>query len=277
MFSFFKFKKTNNQSITKDFLLEKLLSADVEYDLAESLIETCPNNITREKFAEKIDKILPDDVENIKIINSTPLVYLIIGVNGAGKTTTIAKLGAKYKSKGKKVIFGAGDTFRAAAVEQLQSWGKRLNIALVNSKFGADPSSVAFDTISAATARCYDVALIDTAGRLDNKTNLKNELIKISNTCCKALNNGDFYKLLIIDGTQGTQSISQAKIFNNMLGIDGIIITKLDGNSKGGSILSMLHSLNLPILYVGIGEGENDLMEFSLDWYKSNLLDFIFS
>lgn len=277
MFSFFKFNKTKTSSIAKDDLLERLLSADVEYDLSEMLLNECPNNITKEKFIIVLNDILKNSKNSMRIIDSKPLIHLIIGVNGAGKTTTIAKLGLIYKKDGKRVIFGAGDTFRAAAFEQLQGWSKKLDIALINSKFGADPSSVAFDTINAAIARNYDVALIDTAGRLDNKINLKNELLKISNTCYKALNGGDFYKILVIDGTQGTQAINQAKVFNDMLNIDGVIITKLDGSSRGGSILSILHTINLPILYVGIGEGEGDLVEFSLDFYKDNLVNFIFS
>lgn len=277
MFSFFKFNRSNNKTITKDNLLEKLLSADVEYDLAEKLIDACSNNITREKFDTVLNSILENKSTSIRTIKSKPLINLIIGVNGAGKTTTIAKLGLIYKNQGKKVIFGAGDTFRAAAIEQLSAWCKKLDISLINSKFGADPASVAFDTINAAISRNYDVALIDTAGRLENKVNLKNELIKVSNICKKALNNNDFYKILIIDGTQGTQAINQAKNFNEAINIDGIIITKLDGSSKGGSILSILCNLNLPILYIGIGEGEKDLIEFSIDWYKNNLLDFLFS
>lgn len=295
MFSFFRILSRNKiDSIHSDIVLERLLEADVEYDIAETLIQK-EGNIKKEDFKNKLLKFLdtpyPNKDANIFASSSLtpfsslislnspllkPLIYLIIGVNGAGKTTTIARLGKLFKDSNKKVIFGAGDTFRAAAIEQISIWGERLNIPCIKSKHGADSASVAFDTINAAISRDYDIALIDTAGRLDNKINLKNELIKISNTCKKATNGGPFYNLLVLDGTQGSHALNQAKIFNEALGIDGIIITKLDGTSKGGSIISIIKNLKLPILYVGIGEGENDLIPFNLDWYIQNLLDYIF-
>lgn len=281
MFSFFKNLKSSKSTISKDILEEKLLECDVEYDIIEKILDVVSSKIDKTELEANLLRFLKKesyyDKLKIREIDTKPLVYLIIGVNGAGKTTTIAKLGNLYRKQGKKVIFGAGDTFRAAAVEQICAWGKKLDITAVSSKFGADPSSVAFDTINAAKARGVDIAIVDTAGRLDNKTNLKNELIKISNTCKKALDNKDFYKILILDGTQGTQAINQAKIFDEILDIDGIIITKLDGTSKGGSLLSIMYDLRLPILYVGIGEGEEDLIPFEVEWYLKNLVDYIFS
>lgn len=281
MFSFFKNLKSSKSTISKDILEEKLLECDVEYDIIEKILDVVSSKIDKTELEANLLRFLKKesyyDKLKIREIDTKPLVYLIIGVNGAGKTTTIAKLGNLYRKQGKKVIFGAGDTFRAAAVEQICAWGKKLDITAVSSKFGADPSSVAFDTINAAKARGVDIAIVDTAGRLDNKTNLKNELIKISNTCKKALDNKDFYKILILDGTQGTQAINQAKIFDEILDIDGIIITKLDGTSKGGSLLSIMYDLRLPILYVGIGEGEEDLIPFEIEWYLKNLVDYIFS
>ncbi|MDE6885934.1 MAG: signal recognition particle-docking protein FtsY [Helicobacteraceae bacterium] len=280
MFSFFKSFKSNKESITKDILEEKLLECDIEYEIIEKILQSTSNKIGRNELESNISRFIKEsyyDKLELREINAKPLVFLIIGVNGAGKTTTIAKLGKIYKNKGKRIIFGAGDTFRAAAVEQLCAWGERLDINVISSKFGADPSSVAFDTINAAKSRNIDIALIDTAGRLDNKVNLKNELIKISNTCKKALGDLDFYKILVLDGTQGTQALNQAKIFNEALNLDGVIITKLDGTSKGGSLISIMSLLRLPILYVGIGEGEDDFKAFELDWYLKNLVDYAFS
>lgn len=280
MFSFFKSFKSNKESITKDILEEKLLECDIEYEIIEKILQSASNKIGRNELESNISRFIKEsyyDKLELREINAKPLVFLIIGVNGAGKTTTIAKLGKIYKNQGKRIIFGAGDTFRAAAVEQLCAWGERLDISVISSKFGADPSSVAFDTINAAKSRNIDIALIDTAGRLDNKVNLKNELIKISNTCKKALGDLDFYKILVLDGTQGTQALNQAKIFNEALNLDGVIITKLDGTSKGGSLISIMSLLRLPILYVGIGEGEDDFKAFELDWYLKNLVNYAFS
>lgn len=279
MFSFFKNIKSSSDSITKDLLEERLMECDVEYDIVEKILDSISTKVRRSELEANLWRFLKKesyyDSLSLRPISTKPLIHLIIGVNGAGKTTTIAKLGKIHKDKGEKVIFGAGDTFRAAAVEQLCAWGKRLEIPCVSSKFGADPAAVAFDTISAAKSRNCDTAFIDTAGRLENKTNLKNELIKISNTCKKGVD--DFYKILILDGTQGTSAINQAKSFNEILDIDGIIITKLDGTSKGGSIISIMYNLRLPILFIGIGEGSDDLVAFDMEWYVKNLLDYIFA
>ena len=279
MFSFFKNIKSSSDSITKDLLEERLMECDVEYDIVEKILDSTSTKVRRSELEANLWRFLKKesyyDSLSLRPISTKPLIHLIIGVNGAGKTTTIAKLGKIHKDNGEKVIFGAGDTFRAAAVEQLCAWGKRLEIPCISSKFGADPAAVAFDTISAAKSRNCDTAFIDTAGRLENKTNLKNELIKISNTCKKGVD--DFYKILILDGTQGTSAINQAKSFNEILDIDGIIITKLDGTSKGGSIISIMYNLRLPILFVGIGEGSDDLVAFDMEWYVKNLLDYIFA
>lgn len=279
MFSFFKNIKSSSDSITKDLLEERLMECDVEYDIVEKILDSTSTKVRRSELEANLWRFLKKesyyDTLSLRPISTKPLIHLIIGVNGAGKTTTIAKLGKIHKDKGEKVIFGAGDTFRAAAVEQLCAWGKRLEIPCVSSKFGADPAAVAFDTISAAKSRNCDIAFIDTAGRLENKTNLKNELVKISNTCKKGVD--DFYKILILDGTQGTSAINQAKSFNEILDIDGIIITKLDGTSKGGSIISIMYNLRLPILFIGIGEGSDDLVAFDMEWYVKNLLDYIFA
>lgn len=278
MFSFFKKFKQKSESIEKDALEERLIECDIEYDIVEKILDSAGAKVSRGELEANLWRFLKKEsyYDNLALrkVATKPLVHLIIGVNGAGKTTTIAKLGAIHKAKGQKVIFGAGDTFRAAAVEQLLAWGERLQIPCVSSKFGADPAAVAFDTISAAKGRNIDVAFIDTAGRLENKINLQNELIKISNTCKKGVE--DFYKILILDGTQGTSAINQAKAFNEILKIDGAIITKLDGTSKGGSIISIIYNLRVPIMFVGTGERAEDLIEFDLQWYVKNLLDYVF-
>ena len=284
MFSFFKKavlgRESNEKSsdsrelIAKEMLEERLIECDIEYEIIEGILDSSGAKIKRGDLEVKLRGFL-GEVKALREIHTKPLVHLIMGVNGAGKTTTIAKLGQIHKAQGQKVIFGAGDTFRAAAVEQLCAWGKRLEIQCVSSKFGADPAAVAFDSISAAKSRGADVAFIDTAGRLENKINLQNELKKIANTCQKGI--GDFYKILILDGTQGTSAINQAKTFNEILAIDGIIITKMDGSSKGGCIISIAKSLKLPILFVGTGEGANDLIPFDKEWYVKNLMDYVFA
>lgn len=205
-----------------------------------------------------------------------PFVELIVGVNGAGKTTTIAKLAQKYKNDGKKVILGAGDTFRAAAIEQLTLWAKKLDIPIISSKQNHDPSAVAYDTIDSAIAKGYDNVIIDTAGRLHTQTNLANELKKISRICDKAHPGSPHRTLLVIDGTQGNSAIAQAKAFKEMIGVDGIIITKLDGTAKGGSIFSIAYAVEIPILYIGTGEKAENLIPFNKYEFVDAMLDAIF-
>jgi fused signal recognition particle receptor len=206
-----------------------------------------------------------------------PFVELILGVNGAGKTTTIAKLANFYKKSGKKVVLGASDTFRAAAVEQLKKWAQKLDIPVIATKQGHDPSAVAYDTIKSAIAKGYDNVLIDTAGRLHNQTNLSNEIKKIVRICNKAKEGAPHQKILILDGTQGNSAINQAKAFKEIVGIDAIIITKLDGTAKGGALFSIASELKLPILYIGMGEKENDLVKFDPSEFVDGLLDSFFT
>lgn len=289
MFSFFKKTKENisnlfkskSEKISKEMLEEILIESDVYYDIVEKMLEHLGNNISRAELEVAFERFFRGesyyDKVKFKPIEAKPLVYLVLGVNGAGKTTTIAKLANKFKKEGKSVILGAGDTFRAGAIEQLELWSKKLEVDIITSKPKADPSALAFDTINASKARNKDIAIIDTAGRLQNQVNLKNELAKISKTCSKALDSKPFHKILILDGTQGAQSIEQAKIFHQMLDIDGIIITKLDGTSKGGSIFSIIYELKLPIVYLGVGEKQDDLIEFNQKDYINGLLDSIFN
>ena len=259
----------------KETIEEILITSDIEYDLVEKILDNLPKEVSRDKLKKELEKVF----ENIiapTFPKTKPFVELIIGVNGAGKTTTIAKLAQKYKNQNKKVILGAGDTFRAAAIEQLSRWANKLDIPIVATKQGHDPSAVAYDTISSAMAKNIDHVIVDTAGRLHNQTNLSNELKKIVRVMDKALNGAPHRKILVLDGTQGNSAIEQAKAFHKIVGIDVIIITKLDGTAKGGAIFSIINELKLPIFYVGVGEGSDDLVEFNKDEFINSILDEIF-
>lgn len=266
--------------ISKDELENILIEADIQYEIVDTMLEHLPETINKNQLEVALDRFFRGesyyDKVSLKSIDTKPLVELIIGVNGAGKTTTIAKLAKKYKSQGKKVLLGAGDTFRAAASEQLRLWSEKIGVNIITAQNGADPSALAYDTIYAGIARGMDNIIIDTAGRLHNQTNLKNELLKISRTCSKALEGKDFRKILILDGTQGSSALTQAKIFHEMLDIDGVIVTKLDGTSKGGAILSILYELKLPIIFLGMGEKEDDLVPFDEKSYIQSILESIF-
>ena len=263
-------------TFTKDELEDILLEADVEYALVEIIInEIYQSKVTREILRSKLLATLSHTTYK-KPEFKAPFVELIVGVNGAGKTTTISKLAYRYKSEGKSVILGAGDTFRAAAIEQLTLWSKRLDIPIVSSKQGHDSSAVAYDTIDSAKSKNIDNVIIDTAGRLHTQKNLSNELIKINRICNKAHEGSPHRTVLVIDGTQGNSAIAQAKAFNEMIGIDGIIITKLDGTAKGGSIFSIAYALELPIIYVGTGEQPEDLTPFDKNEFVDGLLDALF-
>ncbi|MCK4974750.1 MAG: signal recognition particle-docking protein FtsY [Sulfurimonas sp.] len=264
---------TKKVSFTKDELEDILLEADVEYDLVETMLkEMDTNKITRDILRSKLLFAL-DKTSYIEPEFTKPFVELIVGVNGAGKTTTISKLASRYKNEGKKVILAAGDTFRAAAIEQLTQWSKKLDIPIVSSKQGHDSSAVAYDTIDSALSKGFDNVIIDTAGRLHTQTNLANELKKINRICDKAHNGAPHRTVLIIDGTQGNSAIAQAKAFNEMIGIDGIIITKLDGTAKGGIVFAMAKQLGLPIRFIGVGEGIEDLRVFDSEQFVEALLE----
>ncbi|MBD3823807.1 MAG: signal recognition particle-docking protein FtsY [Epsilonproteobacteria bacterium] len=264
-------------TFTKEEIEEILLEADVEYALVEIILnEIYQEKVTRETLRSKLLATLA--YTSYKEPQFTaPFVELIVGVNGAGKTTTISKLAQRYKNEGKKVMLGAGDTFRAAAIEQLTLWAKKLDVPIIASKQGHDSSAVAYDTIDSAKARGIDHVIIDTAGRLHTQTNLANELKKIVRICDKAHPGSPHRKILIIDGTQGNSAIAQAKAFKEMIGIDGIIITKLDGTAKGGSIFSIAYALELPILYVGTGEKPENLTPFDKYEFVDGLLDALFT
>lgn len=266
---------SKKKEISKDEFEDILLEADVNYTLVEKLLEALPSKISRIQAFNSLISVFQYEVD-WKENNGTPYVEMIIGVNGAGKTTTISKLAYRYKEQGKSVILGAGDTFRAAAIEQLSRWAVKLDIPIVATQQGHDPSAVVYDTIESAKAKGYDHVIIDTAGRLHTQTNLNEELKKMIRVANKALPDAPHRKMLILDGTQGSSSVNQAKAFDEMIGIDGIIITKLDGTAKGGSVLSIADELQMPIFYIGTGEQPQDLIVFKANEYINTILDEIF-
>ena len=213
----------------------------------------------------KIASTLPKEGE--------PLVILVVGVNGSGKTTSIAKLAKHFTQEGKKVLVAAGDTFRAAAIDQLATWAERLGVLIVKSKPGSDPSSVAFDALTAAKARGADVVLVDTAGRLQNKTDLMQELAKIKRVSSKVIPDAPHETFLVLDATTGQNAIDQAETFHQFTPLTGLILTKLDGSAKGGIVLSIYQKMGIPIRWIGVGESAEDFLPFDAESYVSALFE----
>ena len=206
-------------------------------------------------------------------LNTSPSIILVIGVNGVGKTTTIGKLAARLKAEGKNVVLGAADTFRAAAIEQLEVWAQRAGVHIVKGVEGSDPASVVFDTIASAKAKGADVIICDTAGRLHNKKNLMDELAKINRIIDRELEGADKETLLVLDATTGQNAVSQAREFKNVADISGIVLTKLDGTARGGVVLAIKNELQIPVKFVGVGEGIDDLMPFSAEEFSSGIIE----
>ena len=257
-----------------DDLEEILISSDVGVKTTLKIIDKIENRVAKDKFlnSSELDLILKEEI--IKIIcdsendnflslsKEKPHVILVVGVNGVGKTTSIGKMANYYKSIGLKVMVGAADTFRAAAIDQLQVWSDRVGVELVKQEMGSDPASVAFDTLESAINKNIDVVLIDTAGRLHNKTNLMNELSRIKRVLQKKNINAPHEVLLVIDGSTGQNAFEQAKQFTNVTEITSLAVTKLDGTAKGGVVLGISDQFNIPIKFIGIGEGIEDLQIF---------------
>ncbi len=271
---------------TLEELEEILLGADVNYDITEKIIEKARISLRAEKdrSKESILKIVKQQMSEIlgkygsepevlKFSDFKPFVILIVGVNGVGKTTTIGKLAHNYKKGGFKVVIGSADTFRAAANEQLDIWVKRAGVEIVKREQGADPSSVAFETLQIAKSENADVVLIDTAGRMHTKTNLMVELEKIKRVLAKVLPYAPNEVFLVIDGNTGQNAIVQAREFSKYADLTGLIITKLDGTAKGGMVFSICSELNIPIKYVGVGEGIDDLLTFEPEEFVNALFD----
>ena len=230
--------------------------------------ETDPAKI-KDLLAETVAELLRGGQE--LNLCTKPSVILVIGVNGVGKTTTIGKLASRFKREGKKVILGAADTFRAAAIEQLEVWAGRAGVELVKHSEGSDPAAVVFDTLAAARARGADVVICDTAGRLHNKKNLMDELSKISRVIDRELPGADKEVLLVLDATTGQNAVNQAREFKNAAGITGIVLTKLDGTARGGVVLAIREDLDVPVKFVGVGEGVDDLMPFDPEEFARGL------
>ena len=255
-----------------DELEETLLIADVGMKTTTFILEDLKKDVAQNRIRENDEvlqylkgqmfKVLSQNNKPIQFSKNKPLVILMVGINGSGKTTTIGKLAQKWKKEGKKVLLAAGDTFRAAAIDQLQVWAERADISCISQKNGADPSAVAYDAVQAAVARNVDVLLIDTAGRLQTNQNLMEELKKVKRVIGKVLPGAPHETLLVLDATLGQNSISQAKHFHEALELDGFVMTKLDGTAKGGVLLNLSGELKLPIHFIGVGEKAEDLQLF---------------
>ncbi|MBO5651766.1 MAG: signal recognition particle-docking protein FtsY, partial [Selenomonas sp.] len=255
-----------------DELEETLIMADVGVQTTEKLMTAVRKGIKKKEinspedlkpFLEKeIAEILNAGEDTTRVAENGPTVHLVIGVNGAGKTTTIGKLAAYYKAQGKSVMLAAADTFRAAAIDQLEVWAQRSGAQFIKHEEGSDPAAVAYDAVKAATARNIDVLLIDTAGRLQNKSNLMQELEKINRVIGREIPGAPHETLLVLDATTGQNAISQAELFTKAAPISGVVLTKLDGTAKGGVVVAIREELGLPVKWIGVGEGIMDFRPF---------------
>ena len=260
-------------------LEELLITADIGVQTALELIERISSS--KIKDADQLKQCMCDEILEILETpapmavtpSSGPRIIMVVGVNGVGKTTTIGKIAAKAAATGQKVLIAACDTFRAAAIEQLMVWAERANAEIVKHKENSDPAAVAFDAVTAASARAADIVLIDTAGRLHTKVNLMEELKKIKRSISKQIADAPHEILLVLDATTGQNAVSQAKMFDEALGITGLALTKLDGTAKGGIAISICGTLNVPLQYIGIGEQIEDLREFDPEQYVRALFD----
>lgn len=271
-----------------DNLEEVLVSSDVGVTTTIRIIERIEARVARDKYlnTNELNKILKEEIvallEDNKsgsesgfpdIPESKPYVIMIVGVNGSGKTTTIAKLAYRYRQAGKKVLLGAADTFRAAAIEQLQIWGDRTGVPVIKQKMGSDPASVAYDTVKSAVAGGYDVVIIDTAGRLHNKMNLMTELSKIKRVMEKVKPGVPQEVLLVLDGSTGQNAFEQAKQFTAATEVTALAITKLDGTAKGGVVIGISDQFKIPVKYIGIGEKMEDLQVFNRTEFVDSLFN----
>jgi fused signal recognition particle receptor len=274
-------------NIDEDVLEEleaALVMADVGVDTTERIIAGLQRRLDRKELKDiaalqeglrrALTDILAPVAQPLVIAEQqSPFVILMVGVNGAGKTTTIGKLGARYAAAGHKVVFGAGDTFRAAAIEQLQAWGERVGCEVIAGKAGGDPTAVAFDTVKAAVARGADVAIIDTAGRLQTRRPLMEELGKLVRVVGRELEGAPHETLLVLDANTGQNAISQAKLFTEVAGVTGLVLTKLDGSAKGGVIVGLADEFGIPVKFVGVGEAIEDLRDFSADEFVAAVFE----
>lgn len=255
-----------------------LVSSDVGVNTTLKIIQRIEERVARDKYlgTNELNKILREEIAGLLAetqsgedtdfvvpIDKKPYVIMVVGVNGAGKTTTIGKLAYQFKKKGLNVILGAADTFRAAAIDQLQVWADRVNVPIVKQQIGSDPASVAYDTLSSAVAQNADVVIIDTAGRLHNKINLMNELTKVKRVMQKVIPDAPHDVLLVLDGSTGQNAFEQAKEFTKATEVSALAVTKLDGTAKGGVVIGISNEFQVPVKYIGVGEGIEDLQVFN--------------
>ena len=267
---------------TLDAIEEALVESDMGVDTTLKIIDRLEERVERDKYMsfdelvgqlrEEIAALVPDAAPGGPFdFSKKPYVILVVGVNGVGKTTTIGKLAARLKREGKKVLLGAADTFRAAAVDQLTIWAERAGVDIVKQAMGSDPASVAFDTVQAAVARGADVVLIDTAGRLHNRVDLMNELTKIRNVIRKVVPDGPHDVMLILDASTGQNAFAQAKEFARATDISSLVVTKLDGTAKGGVVVGVSDQFGIPVKFIGVGEGIDDLQVFDKQAFVEQL------
>jgi fused signal recognition particle receptor len=259
---------------------EILLASDVGFEATEKIIQAMKNRIKLEGYdgSEKLREILKDEIfksliesREEKVDSVKPYIIMVVGVNGVGKTTTVGKLAHIYKSSGKKVIIAAADTFRAAANEQLSIWADRTGVEIIQQQRGTDPGAVAYDAVRAAVARQADIVLIDTAGRLHTRTNLMEELKKIRRVIQKVIEDAPHEVLLVLDAVTGQNGLVQARKFMEAVGVNGIVLTKLDGTAKGGIVIAINQELKLPVKFIGVGEGIEDLQPFDKKMFVAAL------
>ena len=258
-----------------------LITADIGVNTASEILESIRQRVDRRQIADvhEIKRLIAQHLLEIleaadrpvPHVAEPPAVVMVVGVNGSGKTTTIGKLASRYKADGRSVLLCAADTFRAAAIEQLQVWGSRTSTEVIRQSAGADPSAVLFDALQSAKARKLDYVIVDTAGRLHTKSNLMSELEKMRRTAAKVIPNAPHEVLLVLDATTGQNGLEQARRFTESSGVTGIVLTKLDGTAKGGIVVAISRELNLPIRYVGVGEQAGDLLPFEPDKFISSL------
>ncbi len=261
-----------------DNLEEVLVTSDVGVDTTLKIIDRIEARVAKDKYlgTEELNQILREEIAGLLSetnvgdetdftipVDKKPYVLMVVGVNGVGKTTTIGKLAAQFKKKGLKVVLGAADTFRAAAIDQLQVWADRVDVPIVRQEMGSDPASVAFDTLQSAKAQNADVVIIDTAGRLHNKVNLMNELVKIKTVMQKVVAEAPHDVLLVLDGSTGQNAFEQAKQFTKATEVTSLAVTKLDGTAKGGVVIGISDQFQIPVKYIGVGEGIDDLQVFN--------------
>ncbi len=267
---------------TLDAIEEALVESDMGVDTTLKIIDNLEERVSKDKYMsfdelvcqlrDEISKLI-DEPDLLFDFSRKPYVILVVGVNGVGKTTTIGKMAALFKSQGKKVILGAADTFRAAAVDQLTIWAERAGVDLVKQAMGSDPASVAFDTVKAAVARGADIAIIDTAGRLHNRIDLMNELTKIRNVVRKVIPDGPHDVMLVLDASTGQNAFQQAKEFSRATDITSLVVTKLDGTAKGGVVVGVSDQFHIPVKFIGTGEKIGDLKQFD----KKEFVDKLFT